>query len=380
MAARSREGFPFFSQLLIGRVRDSLLGFRRSFPARAPEPIAVMTERRRCHGFRLRPRWHAGQTRSARRQSSGAVYVEVLLTILPVLVFFFGLLQLALLYTGRLVVRHAAQRAARSAVVVLEDDPKLFGGTPQGSVTYHAAAGEGAGGQEQLLRQLSDVLGVEVPVGALQGVATSEAGPRLAAIQRAAYLPLAALAPAPETLQRTFGLETGALAGSGNLARFVVGSLLYNRAAVMVTLRKPDGSVAHCVGPTEDVTVRVTYLYTCTMPLVSALMCSTLQQLSGLDRLDAATQGYYRSVGERGLAGARSAGQELQGDLQRAGEAAGGLSTELQYAASPELLLPFLSSKARFKLISAEATLPNQGAHYYERAPCPDPSGPVAER
>lgn len=329
-----------------------------------------MTERRR-------PCSHPCRSRRATR---GVIYVEVLVTIIPVLLLFFGLLQLALLQAGRLVVQHAAQRAVRSAVVVLEDDPQRFGGAPQGGVVYHAAAGEGHGGHELLVRQLAELLGVDVPVGELRGVVSGEAGARLAAIQRAAYLPLAALAPAPETLQRTFGLASGTLAGAGNLARFVVGALLYNRGAAVVTLRKADGSVAHCVGPTDDVTVRVTYLYTCTMPLVSALMCSTLDELSGLDLLDAATQSHYRSAGERGLEGARGSSQELQADLQRAGEAAGGLSRELQYAASPELLLPFLASRAHFRLLSAEATLPNQGAHYYERVPCQDQSGALAEQ
>jgi hypothetical protein len=264
-------------------------------------------------------------------------------------------------------------------VVVLEEDPLRFGGAPQGNVVYHAAASESAG-QEQLARQLADLLGTEPPEGELARALASGAGPRLAAIQRAAYLPLAALAPAPETLQRTFGLQVGSSAGAGNLARFVLGAVLYNRGAAVVTLRKPDGSVAHCVGPTDDVTVRVTYLYACTMPLVSALMCSTLAELSGLELLDAATQRHYRSVGERGLDGARGSSQELRADLQRAGEAAGGLSRELHYAASPELLLPFLASRAHFRVLSAEATLPNQGAHYYERAPCPDPSGALAEQ
>lgn len=329
-----------------------------------------MTERRRP----------CSRSRPVRRAARGVIYVEVLVTIIPVLLLFFGLLQLALLQTARLVVSHAAQRAVRSAVVVLEDDPQRYGGAAQGGVVYHAAPGEGGGGHALLVRQLAELLGVDVPVGELQGAVTSEAGARLAAIQRAAYLPLAALAPAPETLQRTFGLEAGTLTGAGNLARFVVGSLLYNRAAAVVTLRKPDGSVAHCLGPTDDVTVRVTYLYTCTMPLVSALMCSTLEELSGLELLDAATQRRYRSAGEGGLEGARGASQELQADLQRAGEAAGGLSRELEYAASPELLLPFLSSRARFRLLSAEATLPNQGAHYYERVPCQAASAALAGR
>src|SRR5688572_2249626 len=315
--------------------------------------------------------------RCSRRATTGVIYVEVLLTIIPVLLCFFGLLQLAMLQAGRMVVRHAAQRAARSAVVVLEEEPLRHGGAPRGNVVYHAAASESAG-QEQLARQLADVLGMDLPAGSFGAALGSGAGPRLAAIQRAAYLPLAALAPAPETLQRTFGLEVGSSAGAGNLARFVLGAVLYNRGAAVVTLRKPDGSVAHCVGPTDDVTVRVTYLYACTMPLVSALMCSTLAELSGLERLDAATQSHYRKVGAGGLEGARGSSQELRADLERAGEAAGGLSSELHHAASPELLLPFLASRARFRVLSAEATLPNQGAHYYERAACPDPGGALA--
>src|SRR6187401_58878 len=125
-------------------------------------------------------RLRSSRLRSPRgkRGSSGAIFVEVLVAIIPVLVFFFGLLQLALLYTARLVVRHAAQRAVRSAVVVLEDDPARFDDTPQGEVTYHDSASTSAGSTEQFLQGLADVLKVQLPLDDVRRMTTSEAGPR----------------------------------------------------------------------------------------------------------------------------------------------------------------------------------------------------------
>jgi hypothetical protein len=322
-----------------------------------------MTDRSRSPRLRLRG-----------KRPAGVVYVEVLVAIIPVLIFFFGLLQMALLYTARLVVRHAAQRAVRSAVVVLEDDPSRFDDTAQGEVTYHDPSATSGGSTQQFLQGIGDVLGVELPLSDVQRMLSSEAGPRLAAIQRAAYMPLSTLAPPPAALLQTFGLSGNLGSGNGNLMQFVVGLLLYNRAAAMVTLRKPDGSVANCVGPTEDVTVRVTYLYFCTMPIVSSFMCDSLMNLSGLDRLDDASKNAYESVSGGGLQGVQQAKDGLQADLQRISDTVGGLSRELQYAASPELLLPFLFSRAHFKLVSAEATLPNQGALYYPRVACATPA------
>jgi len=325
-----------------------------------------MTER--CCSPRLR--------RLRGKRPAGVVYVEVLVAIIPVFIFFFGLLQLALLYTARLVVRHAAQRAVRSAVVVLEDAPSKFDDTAQGEVTYHDPSATSGGSAQQFLQGIGDVLGVQLPLGDVQRLLNSEAGPRLAAIQRAAYMPLSTLAPSPAALLDTFGISKDSLgSGNSNLMQFAVGLFLYNRAAAMVTLRKPDGSVANCVGPTEDVTVRVTYLYFCTMPIVSSIMCDSLMNLSGLDQLDDAAKNAYESVSGGGLQGVQQAKDGLQADLQRVSDRVGGLSRELQYAASPELLLPFLFSRAHFKLVSAEATLPNQGALYYPRVACGTPPG-----
>lgn len=69
------------------------------------------------------------------RDTRGAVYVEFLLTFVPLLLFFGALLQLALLAVGGLMVEHAAVVAARAAVVVLPDDPSFYDGAPLNTTT-----------------------------------------------------------------------------------------------------------------------------------------------------------------------------------------------------------------------------------------------------
>ncbi|MBX3193152.1 MAG: pilus assembly protein [Labilithrix sp.] len=63
---------------------------------------------------------------SLRRDTRGAVYVEFLVAFLPVFVFFLCLLQLALLFSARLVVDHAAIEGARAAAVVIGDEPAPY--------------------------------------------------------------------------------------------------------------------------------------------------------------------------------------------------------------------------------------------------------------
>jgi hypothetical protein len=53
------------------------------------------------------------------------VYVEFLIAFLPVYVFFLCLIQLALLFTVRLITDHAAHNAARAAAVVIGDEQGL---------------------------------------------------------------------------------------------------------------------------------------------------------------------------------------------------------------------------------------------------------------
>jgi hypothetical protein len=290
--------------------------------------------------------------------------------IIPVMIFFFGLLQLAMIFSAHLVVRHAAERAARSAVVVLDDDPEHYANTDRGLVTYHDPNGGNGSTTLKYLQDLGDVFGIKMPTNEISGLLNSDAGPRLSAIQQAAYMPLAVLAPSPDTLFKLFGMGSGGLSQVGNGGRFLMGFLLYDRAATMVTLRNPDGQVATSIPSDGLVTVRVTYLYFCAIPIVNYFMCDSMLKLSGLDQLDDAARSAYESVSQGGIEGARGVKDQLHGDLQKISDKVGNLARDLQYAESPELLLPFLSGRGRFKMMSAEMTLPNQGACYYPGSSC----------
>lgn len=58
-----------------------------------------------------------------RDDTRGAVYVEFLIAFMPAFVFFLCLLQLALLFSAKLLVEHAATEGARAAAVVFGDEP-----------------------------------------------------------------------------------------------------------------------------------------------------------------------------------------------------------------------------------------------------------------
>lgn len=64
------------------------------------------------------------------RDERGAVFVEFLIAFLPVLTFFLCLLQLALLFSVKLVTEHAAINAARAAAVVIGDEKKPYNNEP----------------------------------------------------------------------------------------------------------------------------------------------------------------------------------------------------------------------------------------------------------
>ncbi len=75
------------------------------------------------------------ETRSAWLGTRGAVMVEFLAAFLPLFIMFECLVQLAGLYTAKLVVEHAAATAARAAVVVLGDNPKYYDDVKVGQAT-----------------------------------------------------------------------------------------------------------------------------------------------------------------------------------------------------------------------------------------------------
>jgi hypothetical protein len=279
-----------------------------------------------------------------REDEAGVVYLEFLLAIVPVLLLFFAICQLALLTTAGAVVRHAAYRAARSAIVVLEDDPEHFDGAARGDTD--AGDPKRVGGLAEFLGALPgvgplarDEAGDEPTGGGKPDPALKQRGARMRPIRAAAYLPLLVLAPdanpsgaAPSTLE-------GSL--SAKFVEELPWALTYTQSATVVTLHTRPGT--ETLAPTRipysaNVTVRVSYLYPCSVPIVRTLMCSTLASL--VNETDPASPQGKRA----GELAKRLALAEQQGALQK------------------------LGADTRFFDLRAEITLPNQGAAYEQGA------------
>lgn len=64
------------------------------------------------------------------RETRGAVLVEFLAVFMPLFAFFLGIVQLMFIQAANLITGHAAQVAARAAMVVIPDDPRQVGGAP----------------------------------------------------------------------------------------------------------------------------------------------------------------------------------------------------------------------------------------------------------
>jgi len=64
------------------------------------------------------------------RNTGGAVYVEFLLSFIPLFFMFLSMLQMGLLYGASLVVQHSASIAARAGMVVWDDDPQYYDDNP----------------------------------------------------------------------------------------------------------------------------------------------------------------------------------------------------------------------------------------------------------
>jgi hypothetical protein len=150
------------------------------------------------------------------------------------------------------------------------------------------------------------------------GSADTLGGPRFLDIRGAASLPLLAVAPTaaaltgPESVRAAIGTDGARVAGGSR----------YNQSALAVVFPTAPGagSFRSRFGKDDLVTVRVTYLFHCSTPLVSRLMCNS------------------------------------------AANAAGGLSADER----AQLDLGYLSSlpNPRYLVLRGEATLRNQGVSY----------------
>lgn len=194
------------------------------------------------------------------RLDRGAVSLEFLIVLFPILLLFFAVVQLALIGAARLVVAHAASRAARSAAVVIDDSPSRYGGEPRGHLDTAVAPGAEGHGTRGEISTLSQVLDA------------SRTRSRLETIRFAASAPLSAVAPSAEEVTRWFDPvrtpSVGDALGSPSLLRAAFGILLYNDVALAVATSFDDGN--------DLVRVRVEYLLHCGVPLVDRLMCQAI--------------------------------------------------------------------------------------------------------
>ncbi len=304
----------------------------------------------------------------------GVVYAEFLIAFLCFFTLFVAALQLSVVATARLVVQHAAFQAVRAAVVTIDDDPVFYDGEPrkyldvQGSGTKEGQGGVAAKALALVTKGANHTF---TGLGA-------RGSDRLNRVRNAAYLPLSVISPTAEQVARLVPFATSinpALAqrsilddlGDMPLMRVVTGFGVYGRAAAAITFPTAPGaqtlrdSLGAAFGDRDLVTVRVTYLLPCNVPLGRELVCDNLMSATGLPQalrksVEAIRQPSVKAFEQAYDSWARTPGalKSLKRDL-----------SELMRAEWASLQLAmYLRSSERFIVLRGEASLPNHGAPY----------------
>lgn len=203
----------------------------------------------------------------------GVVFLEFLMAFVPLWTFSLCIFQLTLIARANLMVKHAADAAARSAVVVLPDDPNEYGGEPQMSIARNPVTSRALGhALSDLASSLRNPSVSTVSQALSSGVIANLGRSRLNTIRLAAHVPLMPLAPVDVGLDREPSLRK-----SLNTDRSLLSSLYYQPFAVAVTFPRVHGERV-----TEpEITVRVTYAYQCTVPLARRFVCGSFDSLGG---------------------------------------------------------------------------------------------------
>lgn len=256
------------------------------------------------------------------------VYVEFLFAFFPLLFLFLAVCQLSLAVSAEVLVSQAANQGARAAIVVLEEDPERYDDISRGDLSGGEPAEDGA------LSALSEALGLN-GITDLGSPGGEQHGARMAPIRAAAYTPLLPLAPNTSAYRTTskHSLEKAVRAGWLESLHF---ALMYTRGATAVSLVTGPGSdnlVTGKVTTNANITVRVTYAFHCSVPLVRVFLCRSAADVTALDR-------------------------ELMV------ENASGKVGVLKQVEVPDFLVQ-APLATRFLVLSSEVTLPNQGAGYY---------------
>lgn len=293
--------------------------------------------------------------RVAGSDDRGAVYVEFLIAFFPMFLLFLGLCQLALVAAAEAVVRHSAFSAVRSAIVTLDDRSEQFKDVECGNlsagnakkvpgieaVVEKLAERSEKSGARSTRREASNVgvrLGSSIGLGfgaaienirdemdAIFHMFNRQHGARMVPIRAAALLPLLPLAPKPGGTRA----QTDSVANALQVidADQINSAIEYTASATAVTVHDTEGTAALAPGAFEAnslVNVRVRYVFRCGVPVVRMLMCRSLKDV---------------------------------------------LADESWHEQAQNKLSNLVGPGVRFKLLTATATIPNQGAHYYARQP-----------
>jgi len=205
-------------------------------------------------------------------EETGVVLLEFLIAFVPVWAFFLAVVQLAFLAHADLLVKHSADAAARSAIVVLPDDPNEYGGEPEMSIDRNPVTEADI---SSVLDLIGAILGastdpIAVAAALSEHTLANLGRSRLNVIRLAAHVPLMPLAPVDvgHDAQPSIAKAIGG-------ARKLLSALYYQPFALAVTFPGLEGGAA--VDP--EITVRVTYAYQCTVPLARQILCKAFDEL-----------------------------------------------------------------------------------------------------
>ncbi len=278
------------------------------------------------------------------RDSKGVVYVEFLLVFPPLLLLFLFILQSAIIRASDIGVRHAASSAVRSAIVVLPDDPIAYNGQKKDQLEVGAPCSDGFVSKFNIVMSK---MGVKSSAPA-QG-SKCPGGPRLEAIRFAAVMRMLPFSPNPQSiLPESMRSPVAATGQVGWLA----GAAVYSYGATAVSFPKDNGSKEDkkplVWTNSEPVTVRVSYLAHCGIPIARFFMCDSGASL---------WIGEDTDMFKRDLSGTLAARKRLKGSRAE-------FLGLKKSTGSPNIFKLLLISGERFLVLSADATLPLNSAPY----------------